>query len=224
MSGINRDLSGGFTGKIFKLEESLSGQSLTALSGIMHVHTFLDSNWDLYYFHSNVPLNAKDDKRYAQGEFDIERKYQNEMLCCRAHNHFLLFTTGRRALNYLLEEVIASSSVNLLLKACYISVDSFVKDISNRNYILTSVSAFYNGANDSLKSMLLYGDDIGSTELFFKNLNFLNIYRCGVRDGSTAEEIISFSTDGSLYFKYNPSSMQKINMLFKYLKNNSFLR
>lgn len=226
MSGIDLiNLNKGFTGKIFKLEEKLSEKSLVTQPSIMHKHTFSDSNWELYYFYSDIPLNANDDKIYAQEVFNIERKFQNELLFCRAHNHLLIFTTGRRALNYLLEVVIASSSsINSLLKPCYIAVDSFVKNISQKNYILTSISAFYNGANDSLKSMLLYGDDIGDTELFSKNLSLLNIYRCGIRDGGTAEEIISFSTDGSLYFKYNLHSLQKINMVFRYLKNESFLK
>lgn len=224
MSEINRDLSGGFTGRIFKLEESLIEQSFAQLPGVEYAQTFSDSNWELYYFESALPMNAKDEKRYAKGEYDVGKKYLNEMLCCRAHNHFLLFTTGRRALTHLQDQILTPSAFNILLKPCYIAVDSFIKDTSNKNYILTSVSAFYNGGNDSLKSMLLYGDDIGSTSLFSQNLNYLNIYRSGVRDGSTQEEIISFSTDGYLYFKYTPSSMQKINALFKNLKLNGFLR
>lgn len=224
MRNSDNDLSGNFSGRIYNVSKPLDEQSLIALKNVFYQNNIIDKVWEFYIFNSDIPLNANDEKDYIKGIYDLDI-FINELLCCRAQKHFLIFTKGRKAYSYFDDNMLSNSELHSILKPCYIAVDAFVKSILfNKAYILTSLGCFYKGTNEALKSVLLYGEDIADADLFSKNSSLLNIYRVGIRETGIYDELISLSSDGLLNFNYNKSYLLHINNLFKYLKENNFLR
>lgn len=211
-------ISGGFTGKIYNMDNTLCEKFLAKIPNVNYEQTIL-AGWEYYSFTSDIPLNGNDERYYYNENYDGS-PFINELLCCRAIGHLLIFTRGKREYNYFLEHILNKGSIALELKSCFISVDSFVKiGAKEKDYSLTSISAFYRGIGDSLKSIRFFGEDVTSSDLFKNNIDEIKIYRCGIKELSQVDEMISIGTDGSLYFRYEYQNLQKINNLFKFLKD-----
>jgi hypothetical protein len=218
----NRQISGGFTGKIYNLEERLSGKFLDGSPDISFKDILGSDNWEHYVFKSNIPLNGYDEKQFFDNAY--AGPFFNDLLCCKAQKHCIIFTKGRKSLDYFVDNILKKNDLFLKFTPCLISVDSFVKiEIVNKNYILTSIYAYYKGIGESLKTVRLIGDDIGSAGLFYQYIDHFNIYRCGIKDLKSFEEIISFSTDGAIFINYNQNSLRKLNEIFRYLKDRNFI-
>jgi hypothetical protein len=224
IEGDGRITTGGFTGKIYNLNERLPERCLCIFPNITYHKTNMVYNWEYYSFESKIPLNIQDEKCFFNNNYD-GNPFKNDLVCCRAEKNIMIFARGRKALYYFIDHFLEGSDLNLKMKSCSISVDAFIKQIAkDKTYIITNISAYYDKAiADSLKSLRLYGNDIGSSELFSQNIGQLSVYRCGIKEITLTEEMISISTDGSLYINLIIKDLPKINMLFRHLRQNNYL-
>jgi len=98
-------LSGGFTGKIFNTDKTLPEKFLQNQPEITYIET-LFLGWEYYTFTSSVPLTGYDENLYYSNYQGRPFQFQNDLICCRAKGHLMIFTRGKKAYLYFIEHFI----------------------------------------------------------------------------------------------------------------------
>jgi hypothetical protein len=86
-----------------------------------------------------------------------------------------------------------------------IEVPLLVKSLteSPSSYVMSAVYARVQGFGQSLRSVALYGSDVGEARLFRDILDGLQPYRVALRKVESGEEILSVGSRGEVSFHYN---------------------
>lgn len=107
-----------------------------------------------------------------------------------------------------------------------VAVESLVKSLVENPgpYVLSAVYARVEGYGQALRSVVLYGADLGSARLFRDMLKDLQPYRVGLRRHATGQEILSIGSRGEMNFIFNGvGSLEQIDRTLGFLATESFI-
>lgn len=91
-------------------------------------------------------------------------------------------------------------------------------------YVLSYVHARIPAFGASLRSVSFYGDDLGEADLFAGNIDYMDVFTCGLRRAVGGPELLRVSGDGMVSFRYaNPTSVLQIEEALSFLKQQGYL-
>ncbi|MDO8335747.1 MAG: hypothetical protein Q7T74_03125 [Candidatus Saccharibacteria bacterium] len=134
------------------------------------------NTWELFNFTSSIPL--PDDNQGQEGE----PIYSCNVIVCRSLSRMILLTERKKIADFIIE--------NLLTYALYpnfrkvpIAIDHFINasSFNDSPYTITSMHGRFSGPERSLRTIILYGDDITDSSLFRQQHELFNFYSTGVK-------------------------------------------
>jgi hypothetical protein len=136
----------------------------------------LGTSWELFEFTSSIPL--PDDH---QGQA-VEPIYSCEVVICRSRSRMLLLTERKRIADFIFENLLTFALFPNFRKVP-IAIDHFISasSFSESPYAITSMHGRFAGPERSLRTIILYGDDITDSSLFRQQRELFNFYSTGVR-------------------------------------------
>lgn len=92
------------------------------------------------------------------------------------------------------------------------------------SYVMSAVYARVQGFGQSLRSISLYGSDVGDARLFRDIIEGLQPYRVTLRKVETGEEVISIGSRGETSFHYNgPKCLREVDRALQFLAKEKYI-
>jgi hypothetical protein len=96
--------------------------------------------------------------------------------------------------------------------------------VSPTRYVISALWARVEGFGQTLRTMALYGSDIGSSRLFQSLLPQLVAHRVTLRDLTTRSEILSIGSRGEISFSYTGArSLKAVDQTLRFLSAKGYL-
>lgn len=176
------------------------------------------SNWEEYIFQSEVPLRDED-------IYDIQPPYKYPIVARRSGARLLLLGPRRDIVEYII-----TNNLNIFISPPFrhvsIAVDGLAKSIvaNPAIYVLSFVHARVPAFGASLRSVSFYGDDLGEASLFCDNIEYMNVFTCGLRRAVGGPELLRVSGDGMVSFHYSdPQKVFEVEKVLSYLRKEGHL-
>lgn len=134
-------------------------------------------------------------------EVRLETKYVYPFLLRQSGNRFLLVSSQAILVDFLLER----SSLKRRLFCPAIDVADLARELtaSPTRYVMSAVFARVEAYGQSLRTIALYGSDVGDSTLFKEVLTGLQAYRVTLRRVESGQEIISVGSRGEISFPFS---------------------
>lgn len=137
-------------------------------------------------------------------------------------SHFLLL--GYEAL--LVETLISKLDLGSLVFCPAVEVGRLVRSSVEEPgaYVLSSVFARIEGHGQNLRSMILYGSDVGSEPLFKGLLPDIQPFRVGLKRVATGQEVLSIGSRGEINFLFKGSeTLRKVDKVLAFLARGGYI-
>jgi hypothetical protein len=123
------------------------------------------------------------------------------------------------------EAMLRLKDVRHILLPLTIYVDRVVDEVvAEGDYLITFLHARTPTSGDLLRSVSLYGDDIGTSDLFHIARNSLNCFICGLRTPSGRSELVRLGGDGLFATMDVPQRLQAVATAIEYVRRLGFMR
>jgi hypothetical protein len=197
---------------------------LRQIDGFTFYGTIENGHVEIYSFTSDTPLNGEDN---IYG-LSIPPPYIYPILFYSDNKELMLLLGPSGKVIEKILNMKLTQDFNFNLRNFYIKTGKLVDFIvghPEKKLLLTSAHAFYPADGNALKKIVFYGEDLDLAGIFRENLPKLNIYKCGIKDFESNQEIGVFGNDGKLYFKFSYGYTQIIFLtnLIKMIKEEGLL-
>jgi hypothetical protein len=186
--------------------------------GMSFVKQVARTKWDEYRFRSSKPMRG-------EVQYNFGGTWEYVVLCRRSGSRLLLLSETTSIVETILDaEGIYGRGVPL--RRIGIAVDALVKGIAREpgEYLLSRVDAKVPGYGTSLRSITLYGEDLGEARLFREQLPHLQCYACGLRYARGGTEICRLVNRGGISFRYSgESSLRAVEQAIGFVSKNQYL-
>jgi len=162
--------------------------------------SYRSTRWEEYELCSPIPLLPTE-------ESNGRAEFRYKVICRRSGRRAIIASNHRKIIDAILEKFLFDvfyprlRKVNILVHNL-VDLLAFGKtqEIRGRRFLLTAIHARTTSYGPTLRSISLYGEDIGTSELFRREFRNVSCHSCGLGFSGGGGEIIRMSWDGALSF------------------------
>lgn len=182
------------SGYIYRTPLSQDGDILSSIqtsSDFIFFSRLKESNWFSAMMKLPTPLEESD----LPGK---DGSFYYRIFGRKSGNRYIFCSTKREAISFLAETILPRMDLKLYPQG--IDIDRLVRLlISNPdNLSLSYIHTRVTNSGVALRSMSLYGDDLGGAKLVLENAANFNFYSCGISLGIKSKELVRLGTNGSI--------------------------
>ncbi len=150
-------------------------------------------------------------------------EFKYDYLLRTSGQHFLLVSSHADLVTALIDVI----GIRHKVSTPRVNVRQLVEDLVKQpqHYSLSGVYARVDGFGQSLRSMSLFGADLGEAQLFSSILPHLAPHRANLRDLRLRQEAVSISSKGELGFHYGGArSLRRTDSVLSFLASGGYLK
>lgn len=166
----------------------------------------------------------------ARGMSQVDGRFVYPLLLREVEERFLLLSTH----SDVVQEFINSNRLSRLVERPVIDISGLVKELvfpggdeqaaGTAGYKMGALYAAVDGFGRSVRTISLFGDDLGSAAMVRDVLKYLNPFRVTLRDARNEQEVLSISTQGEISFYYRGMpSFESVDKALAHVRRGNFI-
>lgn len=147
--------------------------------------------WEEYTFYS--------DRAFVDdGNTNLKPPFKYPVYCARSGAKLIILSERRRLTDYIIEAVL-NDTIFPNLKHVSFQIEKMISAFQdvNSEYRLTALHGRYAGPERSLRTIVLYGQEVTENVVFREHRHLFNFYLCGIAERSSDDPFI-LSDDGEI--------------------------
>ena len=209
--------SANVSGGLFAVSEGVSIPSVLEDDRRIESGHLTEDGWSHVAFRTRQSLLPNIDERVAGGD------YRYNFLFREGRSGYLIASTHRELPERLIDLLGLRGSLRSPVVHVNRLVDLLVDD--PQQYCMSQLFAKVNGFGRSLRSMLLYGDDLAEAKLVRSILPRLVPFRVQLRDVAARKDILSIAARGEIGFYYHgPETLTEVDQCLRFVSQNRLLQ
>lgn len=212
-------------GHLFRPEDGvIQGDLVAKIAGAPSVHRvekIEGSRWHQFVYRSKDPLTPAEIDQARVPGFRPPSHYDYSMWMAVSH-HVLILATNLAVVEAFVVRNLRRHDVRL--RRTQIRVDEFVRHLIAQpgQYLLTHFHAKVGGFGDALKTVSLWGDNLGYAQFVQDSTQIMFATQCGLRDADDDRELLRFTNEGKFSFFLDEVRLKPIEMLLSYMNRKTF--
>jgi hypothetical protein len=205
-------------GYVLSGSADLTRENVLLSQSLSFVGQITGTKWDEYRFRSSRPMRG-------EMQYNIGGVWEYIVISRRSGPRLLLLSEATAIVEVILESE-AMYARGLPLRRVGVAVDALVKEIAHNpgEFLLSRVDARVAGYGTALRSITLYGEDIGEARMFREQLTQLQCYACGIRHAQGGAEICRLVNRGGISFRYSGNrSLKAVEQAIGFVSKNQYL-
>ncbi|MES2938927.1 MAG: hypothetical protein V4864_14675 [Pseudomonadota bacterium] len=212
-------------GHVFKPEatlvESELASNIAASPGVVRASSIPSVRWHELTFRSRNPLTQAEIDQAKLPGFTVPAHYDYIIWMAVSH-HVLLCAESLAVVEAFAGRHLRRNGIHL--RRTQIRVTELVRQLlaTPTQFALTHVHARIGGFGESLKTISMWGDDLGDAQFVRDSSNIMFGTQCGLRRLDEERELLRLTNEGKFSFFYEEGRLKPIEGVLSYLYANSF--